>query len=312
MNSRSQVLDLEDDIRAELGRPRTLADAVVNAAGFAKFVAGSRTTQVGASAPVATLLTPELYPARPGVVRQAGRPSTPLLDAIAIVDDVSDGVVDPVTVAFMNAADEHTEGADETKPESTLTYTHGERTKLPTIAHAIPVTTQALRNQRALRADIDGWLAAGLVTKMEARVAATLAAASGTVAHPFDTDVATTIRTGIAAAQRAMPELGPGTITVALSPEDHAEVDLGDVDLAAWPARIISTPALAPGTAYIGRLGLAVVFYASSVTVALSAGWVDKQFIQNRVTVLGELDGLAHVAAPAAIVKADLTADDQS
>jgi hypothetical protein len=158
-----------------------------------------------------------------------------------------------------------------------------------------------------LRADVDVLLAGGVLVKLEDRVAAAMMAAEADmVAHAFDTDIATTLRTGIARAASAFRELGPGLVTVALSPNDHAELDLADVDVSEWPCRIVSTPALADGTAYIGRLALAVFVYTSSANVAVTAGSIDSQFIRNKATILAHIEGLAHVAAPSAIVVADL------
>lgn len=176
---------------------------------------------------------------------------------------------------------------------------------MPTIGHTIPLTRQALAHNPTLQADVDAYLSGGLLVKLEQAIADALAASTGTVAHAYDTDLATTIRTGVAAAQSAMRELGPGVITVALSPDDHAALDLSGVRLAQWPAVIISSPALPTGTAYIGRLKLAAQLFANPVQVVM--GYASDQFIRNQITARATVDALAHVAAPGAIVKATLT-----
>ncbi|WP_198018503.1 hypothetical protein, partial [Sedimentibacter sp. B4] len=67
----------------------------------------------------------------------------------------------------------------------------------------------------------------------------------------------------------------------------------------------VSSPALSDGTAYVGRLGLAAQMFATEVAVTL--GYVNTQFVHGELSVLASVQALAHIAAPAAIVKADLT-----
>ena len=72
-----------------------------------------------------------------------------------------------------------------------------------------------------------GATAWGLLTKLEQLIANRLAAVAASMAQQaFTTDRATTIRTAIAKAQTVMRQLGAGPITVALSPLDHAALDL--------------------------------------------------------------------------------------
>jgi hypothetical protein len=229
----------------------------------------------------------------------------PLLRAVGIIGGDGDlGAVRPVTAAMTNAAAAVDEG--DLFAESAVTYTVGEPVQVPGFGHRIPLTRQALRHSEHMRADVDQLLVSGLLGKLETYVGARLAAASGTVAHAFDTDLATTIRTGIAAAQSAFVELGAGEITVALSPLDHAALDLSGHDLAEWPATIISTPSLPAGTAYISRMGLAVQAHVSAVLV--DVGTVMDQFNRNEETIRAYAECYAHVAAPGALVEATLTA----
>lgn len=254
----------------------------------------------------AALVTdPGLAPGRAAYVRPM--PSdAPLVRAVNVVPSYSGEPITPVTVAFTSAADAVTEG--NVIPEATMTYTVGSPVKAPTIAHSVPLTAQAAGHQDTLRADVDGMLAGGLLAKVDQSIAAALLAADGDmVAHAFDTDLATTVRTAIAAAQSAFLELGAGEVTVALSPDDHAALDLAvGAGLAEWPARIVSSPSLPDGVAYVGRMGVAVQLYATDIELA--GGFVGDQFIRNRMTVRAAVDALPHVTAPAAIVAATLTA----
>ncbi|MAT04921.1 MAG: hypothetical protein CL424_07750 [Acidimicrobiaceae bacterium] len=302
----------EQRVRDGEGRRPTLGEVAIGSNDFRAALIRWRDGDTSASAslivPFRNLVTsPRIGPPTIGLTRPE-LAATPLLDAITVVPDVESGTIVPVTFDFESAADEVAEGA--AAGEADITYDVGELVNLPTITHGTPVTTQALKHNEQLRADIDTLLTGGLLVNLEDAVGEALVASSGVVAHDFDTDVATTIRTGIAAAQSAFRELGPGMVTVALSPTDHATLDLADFDLGQWPARIISTPSISSGTAFIGRLGLAVRAYVNEVLLTL--GYIDDQFIKNQRMILGSMEGYVHITAPAAIIAADLTGDDLS
>jgi hypothetical protein len=297
--------EIEAEIRAEFGRPRTLSDALAAAPGFAEFVNGRRPHPVTVTAPMAAVTVgTSTDPARIGVA-QPSLAAAPLLGAITVVPDVVSGSVHPLVVEATSAADVAAPGTP--SDEATITYVAAEVEILDTVAHHVTVSRQDLRHSPTLRRDVDVLLSGGVLVKLEDLVADALAAAeSDMVVHPYDTDLETTLRTGVAAAQSAFRELGPGLVTVALSPNDHAELDLADVAVSEWPCRIVSTPALLDGTAYISRLELAVFLYASSASVTMTAGTIDDQLIRNRATILAHIEAHAHVAAPSSIVVADL------
>ena len=295
----SEMLDF---MSAEMGIPVSLGTMIEAVDDLANSLSNRR--DVRTTAHIHNLLVTSASIGRSRTaVPHPGLVDAPLLSAVTGVDD-SALSVQPIEVAFTNNAAATAEG--DALPESVLTYTTGAVQNLETIGHTIPITKQALRHNGTLRADVDGYLSGGLIVKLEKLIADKLAAAAGLGVQAFDTNIATTIRTGIATAQSALRELGPGVVTVALSPLDHAKLDLAGFDLAQWPATIVSSPALPDGFAYIGRLRLAAALYASPVAVAF--GYVSNQFVQNQVTARATVDALAHVGAPGAIIKADLTA----
>ena len=141
---------------------------------------------------------------------------------------------------------------------------------------------------------------------VEQLIADRLAAVAASMAQQaFTTDRATTIRTAIAKAQTVMRQLGAGPITVALSPLDHAALDLSGHRVTDWPATIVSSPALPVGTAYVGRLGLAASLFAAPIDIQV--GTINNMFIQNTRAVIAVTEARAHVSAPAAIVRASLS-----
>jgi len=255
---------------------------------------------VMARAKIANLLVtdPGLGPTRTSVVHPV-LAECPLLGVVTHVDDATEGVVFPVTVSFTTAADVTPEGA--AMPESSLVYTPGQPTPMDVVSHSIPLTRQALKHNRGLSADVDTFLSGGLLVRIERLIASTMANGSGILAQAFDTSIAKTLRLAIAKAQGALPELGPGEVVAALSVNDHAALDLSGADTSLWPARIVSSPALADGFAYVGRLKPATYLYTGPLLLAV--GHIDDQYIRNRVTAKGTIEAFAHLAAPGAIVK---------
>lgn len=287
-------------------KDRTLGQIVVSTKDAVDLVTGERRTGIArANARIRNLLLvdPRTETNRVSLARPRPMDTTPLLDAIDVVDDAY-GMIQPVTVGFTSAAGVVAEGA--ASGESTVTYVTGDWEPLVTISHHIPVTKQAVNHIPTLRSDVDRFLAAGVLVQLEDLVADTITAASGLVLHAFNTDVATTIRTAIAAAQSAFVELGPSPVTVVLSPNDHAALDLAGFDVSLWPAAVVSSPSVPDGFAYVGRFNLAVQLQVSKVL--LQIGYIGTQFIENEMTVQATAHAFAHVTAPGAIVKADLTA----
>lgn len=290
------------EILDELGPPQSLGSVVAGIDGLQAAVTSRRSVSTTANVRNLLVTSSGLGSSRTAVAHP-GLVDAPLLAAVTGVDG-SDAFVSPFSVTPTDNSAVTAEGA--ALPESALVYAAGSELALPTLGHSIPVTRQAVRHNQTLRADVDAFLSGALLAQLEQAVADAIATAPGVVVHAHDTNLATTARTAIAAAQMAQRFLGPGVVTLALSPDDHAALDLAGFDLSQWPAKVVSSPALPSGFAYAGRLKLAVQLFAAPILV--DAGYVDAQFIENKLTVRATVQALAHVAAPGAIVKADLTA----
>jgi hypothetical protein len=265
-----------------------------------------------------TLLTdPALYPV-PHKLAPAELSVIDLFEHLNVIED-SPKTVQIDRETFTNNAAAHTEGSDTAKAESELVYTPEEVT-LATLAHHIPVTTQALKYNSILRSRINNRLINGVRAKAQADVASTLVASTGLMQQQgFDTDLATTIRKAVTKAMRGIMAIGGNTnVKVLISPEDHETLDLelldamvamAGQDLAQtstiWRSTVVPVYGLTEGVCFVGD-SKQVDFYVGADGVTVSTGWVDKQFIQNRITFLAEMDAKAAVIGGAALVKTDL------
>jgi hypothetical protein len=135
------LADLEAEIRADLGRPRTLADALMSAPGFDEFVARRRTEPVSVTVPMAAVTTTMTDPPRISVARPS-LAAAPLLGAVTVVPDVVSGSVHPMTVEATSAADVKAPGA--LSDEATITYDDDGIATLATIVHHVTVNRQDL------------------------------------------------------------------------------------------------------------------------------------------------------------------------
>lgn len=283
----------------DLGVFGSLGEIVASLPGVDDLAAGRRVSHIPGTAQIRNVVTSPDVGVTATSFSQSVPALTPLLRAVTVIDGVT-GLPHPMRVtASTNAADIVPETT--LKPESSLEYAQ-ETTELDTIATWIPVTRQVLRHNTTLQADINTFLTNAILVRLEQLIVDVLAADSAIAAHPFNTDIATTIRTAVAAAQSAAREIGGNDVTAVLSPNDHARLDLAGLNLDQWPATIISTSAIPDGTAFVGRLKLGVRLYASSVN--LTVGHINQQLIENTQTVRAEIDTCAHVAAPGTIVKA--------
>lgn len=225
---------------------------------------------------------------------------------------------------FTNAAAVYTEGADTTKAESAITYTPDEIT-LATIAHHIPVTTQALKYNSILRSRINNRLINGVRAKAQSEVATTLLASTGYMqTQGWDTDNATTIRKAVTKAMKGIMQIGGSSeIKILIAPDDHEALDLELLDAMValagqelaqtsriWRSTVVPVYGLPAGVAFVGD-SKQIDFYVGEGGVTVSTGWVDKQFIQNRITFLAEMDAKAAVIGGAALVATDLATGEE-
>lgn len=237
-----------------------------------------------------------------------------LLDVITVIPD-SPSVIKTFTGAFVSAAAETAEGA--VKPESSYTWTD-ETVTLATDAHHIPVTNQALGHNPTLRNRIDTHLVNGVRARLQARVAARLAAGTGMQAQAFDTDMTTTIRRAVTKADDGAAQLGAGPSSILLSTADAEAIDLEQLAHAAyapgqgpqqqtslWRRQIVTSANLPAGFCYVGDLSQIELHLGSDIQV--TTGWIDDQFIRNQVTLLGEVEAAATIFGAGALVRTALS-----
>ena len=238
-----------------------------------------------------------------------------LFDAITVITD-SPQAVKTFTSSWTDAAAVVAEGA--LKPEASLAWTPVDFT-LKTVAQHVPVTTQALGHNPTLRSRIDTYLINGIRAKMQAQVAAALAASAGVVAQAYATDLRTTIRKAVTKAQLAQAQLGGGQIGILISAQDAETLDLEAMAAAfaapgegpqqlqsAWRTPLTVAASLPSGYAYVGDLKQIELYTAGGINVM--TGWIDDQFVKNSLTILGETESEGNVFNAPLLVKADVTA----
>lgn len=262
----------------------------------------------------ALLTDPHLSPAA-HVVAPAQLAVLDLTQAITVVDD-SPEVVKVFRAAFTSVAAVVAEGA--AKPEATLTWTP-ETLNLATIAHHIPVSNQTLSHNSMMRSIIDTFLANGVRAKVEAEVAAMLAAAASLQTQAFATDLRTTIRKAVTKAINGGSTIGAVPTGILVSATDAETIDLesianiilqpgqGFAQMASlWRLPLVVSTAIPAGFAYVGDLRQIHLYARGGVQI--STGWVNTQFTENEQTILAETEAISTVLVGPAIVKADLTA----
>jgi HK97 family phage major capsid protein len=229
---------------------------------------------------------------------------TPLLDAVGR-ERVSTNAIEWLTWSTPSDAAVVPEGA--LKPEATLTPTTG-AAALETLAHYKGITRQALEDIPRIQSIIESALRQGILSKLEANVAAALTTNTDIPAVTGE-DMLQGIRVGIATVQSAgytQPN------AVLLNPSDYASLDLSvmhetvdgpKMGATYWGLRPIPVADLAVGTAYVGDFKTAVtLFERGSASVYLTDSHADF-FLRNTLVVLAETRALAVVTEPQAAVK---------
>lgn len=194
------------------------------------------------------------------------------------------------------------------KPEANMTATPVSDT-LDTIAHWKEITRQALEDIPQIRSLVETRLRQGIARKVEqdvvtALIAATIPPASGTAAQ----GLLGAIRIGLATVQAN----GYTPNAVLVNPMDAANIDLGImggtlngpvVNGGLWGLRLVASPDLTAGTAYVGDFGAGVVIFDRGTTdVYLSDSHADN-FVKNILLLLAEIRALVTVPEPQAIAE---------
>ena len=250
-------------------------------------------------------------PFRPFVVR----------DVVTVLPTTA-GSVDYVRITgYTNNAAEVAEataatGTSGTKPESEL-LTARITDLIKTIAHWIPITTQALADAPQLRGIIDTFLRQGLEEKCENVLIATILAASGVQNQAFATDAITTTRkarTKVATPGRAVPN------AYIMNPLDWEAIDLtqdaeqryyfgGPQVLGTprlWGLPVVVTEGMPEGTATVGDHKQAVIWDRMAATV--KTGTIDAYFVRNLLVILAEMRAGFGVLRAPALVEIDMSA----
>jgi HK97 family phage major capsid protein len=238
-----------------------------------------------------------------------------LFEAITVITD-SPQAVKTFTSTWTDAADVVDEGA--LKPEASMEWDPVDLT-LKTVAQHVPITNQALGHNPTLRSRIDTYLVNGIRARMQAQVAAALAASTGVQTQAYDADLRTTLRKALTKAQLAQAQLGGGPIATLISATDAETLDLEAMASAyaapgqgpaqvqtAWRTPLVVVGAIPAGFSYTGDLKQIELFTAGGINVM--TGWIDDQFIKNSLTILGETESEANVFQASLLVKTDLTA----
>lgn len=228
------------------------------------------------------------------VVAPASRFRTPLLDVFNRIT-VSTNVVDVVKTGIAPAAEVVTEGDE--KPEAILVSTVDSKS-LKTLAHYVNATRQVLEDSSAMRSWIDGQLLQGVFRKMNEEAADALTGA--TLPTATAADLLSAIRVGIGVVEEA----GFAADAIVLNSADYAALDVdmlsktldGDrIRGSYWGLPVISSSAVASGTAYVGDFAAGSAFFDRNVASVYVTDSHAENFTSNIITILGEARGLAEI-----------------
>lgn len=188
---------------------------------------------------------------------------------------------------------------------------------LETIASHLTVSRQTMEDGGALMTYIDSALRRGIVDRMEAQAADVLAdtVANGIPETPNPNDAGTGDAPLIAGIRRAVATVqtagfGGGNILAVVNPMDFAALDitlLGSTLLGPavtgtyWGTRIVPSPAVPSGTAFVGDFSVGMALLTrSDVNMYLSTSH-DRYMVQNLILLLAEARGKAIVHRPEAL-----------
>jgi len=232
---------------------------------------------------------------------QDQRPLTSLVGKVAVSSNVIDWVTYPAAAPLAAVV---AEGA--AKPEATLTATLTP-VSLETVAHYVQASRQALEDSAALRSFIEGNLTRGVADKIEAQIAAAVAAAAASIPDAVDaTSLLGAIRVGIGKVQAA----GFTPNAIAMNPTDYAAIDVGVMggtmngpvmNQTYWGLPVVPIGALAAGKAIVGNFTDGVTLLTrTGVSLYVSDSHGDT-FLSNVFTLLAEARAKSLVGQPSAL-----------
>lgn len=231
------------------------------------------------------------------------RTTTPLLDVLGR-QRVTTGAIEWYTFGTAYPmAEVVAEGA--LKPEADIVPTQ-HTASLKTYAHWKAITRQALEDIPRIQSIVETQLRGGLFNKLEADVAALLAA---------DTDIpdigADDLLTGIRIAIGNVQDAGYASPNaVILNPADFAALDVAIMGATVagpvrqgtvWGVRAIAASAVPAGTAYVGDMSAGLTLFDRGTTAVMLTDSHADFFVRNLLVILAETRALPAITEPLAI-----------
>jgi HK97 family phage major capsid protein len=264
--------------------------------------------------PGLTLLpTPQRIAQSPRVVRH------PLLSLVGRIE-VSGNSVSFITTSEPSGANTVAEGA--AKPPVAWTADETPYT-LETIAGWFKYSRQALADIPQLRSLIDQKIRRAIDIKLNALATAALntgVGAGGTITGAAGASLAAVVRLAMA----ELEEYGVASSAVLVNPVDHAAFDIemlgkplgaAQINGGMWSVPIIGVPGVTAGTAYIGDISEALVYfertglemYTTDSDISGDGATAASDFRKNILTTLGEVRGKFALVDQSVIRKVVLT-----
>lgn len=241
---------------------------------------------------------------------------TPTLDSIRTVQSGQnyEFTVPPPPVAATTVA----EKAAKPGVEFTSTKVSG---SLELDAALIDVTRQALEDDASAENMLRNWLIEGVKLKQEAKAAAAIVGATGTL-----TATGSTLLISIRNGKAALSAIGIQATTVYVNPTDSATIDVDainrgnmaspEVQNTLWGMTKIENPGITAGTAVVGSLPQAVwMLYRSGISTYITDSGMTVEttpvdrFSRNILGILGEGRSKVHVVQPKLLVKCTVGAE---
>lgn len=234
-----------------------------------------------------------------------------LLDVVNVVP-TDFGAVDWVRYEPNPPAEAQEVAEGDLKPEMPLSISL-ESDTLKTDAHWKAITRQALSDIAGIRQEIDTRLRAGIMAKLQTRVATALTADT---AIPTETaaDLLSGIRIGIGSMD---DESGYMPNAVLLNPADWAQIDLtllgqtlagAVVNGGSWGLTFVASSKVPAGTAFVGDLRAGVTLFQRRTTEVYITDSHADFFLRNQLVLLGETRAFAAVTEPMAMIKVTASA----
>jgi hypothetical protein len=239
---------------------------------------------------------------------------TPTLDSVRTVQTTNtyDFVVPPPPVAAVTVP----EGTVKPAVEFRSVKLSG---TLETDAHILDVSRQTLEDDAAAERFLKEWLRQGVKLKQDAKTAAAIAAAIGTLLA-----TSTTLTYAVRKGKAELSKIGIIATTVYLNPDDAMNVDIETMENGhtgpegvqlLWGMRVVENPGVVVGTAIVGAMPQAVyLLYRNAINTYITDSGMTKEavprdrFENNLLGILGEGRSKAHVVQPKLLVKCSIGA----